>query len=90
MKDLQQLENSYYVMRHGESLANIEKKIVSSPQNGLSGYGLTAKGKEQAAAAINNFPNLGRDTVVVSSDSFDIFQKVAPQSPQGAGQPSCG
>ncbi|EME28321.1 phosphoglycerate mutase family protein isoform 1 [Galdieria sulphuraria] len=46
------LANSYYVLRHGESRANVEHLIVSDSENGiLDSYGLTDKGKQQAQQA---------------------------------------
>lgn len=40
------LKNQYYIMRHGESQANIEGIIVSNPKIGTVQYGLTDKGRE--------------------------------------------
>ncbi len=59
--------NRYYLMRHGESLANRRGLIVSAPENALSDYGLTNKGAEQTLRAALN-TRLDRDTVIVSSD----------------------
>jgi len=68
MADLKELNNSYYIMRHGQSRGNVEKKIVSSPENGIPGYGLTQKGRAQAAESIENVKGLGSDTVIYASD----------------------
>ncbi len=68
MINFQNLKNSYYILRHGESLANIQKIIVSDPQNGLFGYGLTATGKKQVADSLKNFPKLDSQTIIYSSD----------------------
>lgn len=59
--------NRYYLMRHGESLANRNGLIVSHPENAIDNYGLTAKGAEQVMnAALHTRLNI--DTVIVSSD----------------------
>ena len=62
-----ELDNQYYLMRHGQSIANKEGLIVSKPHNAMNGYGLTTKGAEQVLnAALNT--RLGRNIVIVSSD----------------------
>ncbi len=60
-------KNKYYLMRHGESLANRQGIIVSAPNNALHGYGLTANGAEQTVQAALN-TRLDRETIIVSSD----------------------
>lgn len=42
------LKNQYYLMRHGQSEANLAGIIVSDPAVGVERYGLTDPGKEQA------------------------------------------
>lgn len=66
--DLALLVNQYFIIRHGESQANLEKLIVSSPENGLSEYGLSVCGREQVVASIQREARLSSDTIVVSSD----------------------
>ncbi len=61
------LKNYYYVMRHGESLANTAGLIVSHPENGLHDYGLSDKGRQQVAAGIDASA-LPSTTQVFSSD----------------------
>ncbi|MDZ7853077.1 MAG: histidine phosphatase family protein [Halomonas sp.] len=39
--------NRYLLMRHGHSQANQQGLIISSPQRGLAGFGLSAIGREQ-------------------------------------------
>ncbi len=59
--------NRYYLMRHGESLANRRGLIVSHPENAIENYGLTTKGAEQVMdAALKT--RLSSDTVIISSD----------------------
>lgn len=54
-------------MRHGESQANRQGLICSSPDNALDEFGLTAKGAEQVMhTALNT--RLGTDTLLVTSD----------------------
>ena len=68
MIDIRRLKNRYYVMRHGQSLANVRGIIVSSPENGLSGYGLSRTGRSQARQAVDGFPDLDRHTLIYASD----------------------
>lgn len=61
------LSNRYYLMRHGESIANKEGLIVSSAFNAINRYGLTNKGAQQVLnAALNT--RLGSELVIISSD----------------------
>ena len=61
------LKNRYYLMRHGESLANLADKIVSSPEHGCTGYGLSPLGFEQARTQAGR-SGLGAETRVICSD----------------------
>ena len=61
------LKNRYYLMRHGESLANLADKIVSSPEHGCTGYGLSPLGFEQARTQAER-SGLGAETRVICSD----------------------
>ena len=61
------LRNNYYVMRHGQSLANTAGIIVSDPQNGIDNYGLSELGREQVKSSIDR-SLLQPDTCIVSSD----------------------
>jgi probable phosphoglycerate mutase len=62
------LRNRYFIMRHGLSLSNEQRVIVSSPDNGIPGYGLTKTGKDQVRQAIRAFRGLDADTRIVCSD----------------------
>lgn len=63
------MKNTYFILRHGESEANVQGVIVSSPQNGLDSFGLTAKGKEQALKTIREQRHLfSEKTIVIASD----------------------
>ena len=41
LKGITELNNRYFVLRHGESRANTKQIIVSDPKNGLFDFGLT-------------------------------------------------
>lgn len=60
-------QNRYYLMRHGESLANRRGIIVSHARNAIDHYGLTALGCEQVTKAAMQ-TRLDRHTIIVSSD----------------------
>jgi probable phosphoglycerate mutase len=55
-------------MRHGQSLANLEKIIVSHPQNGIDDYGLNEQGIIQVRESVQSDPRLGSHLLIVSSD----------------------
>lgn len=62
---------SVLVLRHGESTANVEGVIVSSPgARALTEVGLSRRGREQAAEAGRRARDAGLDagTIVLSSD----------------------
>lgn len=45
-----ELHNTYLIVRHGQSEANVEGIVVSKPENGCGNYGLTSTGREQVTA----------------------------------------
>ena len=61
------MKNRYFLMRHGESEAMLADLVVSSPERGCGGYGLSARGQEQARQSARQ-SGLGADTLIVSSD----------------------
>ena len=64
------LQNRYIALRHGESVANVEKKIVSNPTVGYTTYGLTELGFTQVEEASNKAYLEGlidKDTIVIFS-----------------------
>jgi broad specificity phosphatase PhoE len=65
--NMDELSNQYYLMRHGNSLANQAGIIVSSPENGVGEYGLSTLGKEQVNQSIRE-TSLPDDLVIYSSD----------------------
>ena len=69
--NFKQLNNIYYAMRHGQSLANIERIIVSDPAIGTVAYGLSSVGREQVMASAGQFLGCNRLAAqcrIVSSD----------------------
>jgi probable phosphoglycerate mutase len=66
--DCRQLHNRFLVMRHGESEANRRALIISTPAAGISGYGLTQRGRNQVLASITANTQLDAATLIYSSD----------------------
>ena len=62
------LANRYLGLRHGQSEANVAEIVVSTPENGLSRYGLTALGKQQVNNSVSNCPLLDRNIRLFCSD----------------------
>lgn len=62
------LANRYFAVRHGNSLANQQGIIVSHPQNGVSGYGLSETGRLQVIESVGRDSQLDTATIIVSSD----------------------
>lgn len=66
------LENTYYMMRHGESEANVANLIIGDPAVGTVSYGLTEEGKRQASSSALSLRALlgeaASEVVVISSD----------------------
>jgi broad specificity phosphatase PhoE len=62
------LHNSYYLMRHGRSLANEEGLIISHYDNGADHYGLSETGREQIRNILQEQSLLNRETLILSSD----------------------
>ena len=52
LEKLKNLKNRYFVMRHGQSMANLGGLIVSTPENGVTAYGLSDEGKEQVRKSV--------------------------------------
>ena len=65
---LDQLANRYFIMRHGQSLANLQQVIVSHPQNGVDAYGLSEQGVTQVRESVQCYPWLDSKLLIVSSD----------------------
>lgn len=82
-------QNLYYLVRHGQSEANVKGIISSEPSFGLYNHGLTPEGIKQARAAAEAISRSLRQTIkdkkcyIVSSDfrrakeTADIIAKYA-------------
>jgi len=66
--DIDYLANRYFAMRHGHSLANAEGIIVSHPDNGCTGFGLSELGRSQVRQSLQRASVLGAETLIASSD----------------------
>lgn len=55
LEQLLPLTNRYFVMRHGESLANEAGVIVSDPRRGTKDWGLTKTGRRQAESSARRY-----------------------------------
>lgn len=65
------LHNHYVLLRHGRSQANEAEIIVSDPQHGVSGYGLTAEGREAVSRSVLRAKDTGllnEESIIYSSD----------------------
>jgi probable phosphoglycerate mutase len=71
LQDVSELHNSYYMLRHGTSLANQQQLIISHPNDGISGYGLAEEGRAQVTRAVEQAQKqfaLDQTTLIVASD----------------------
>lgn len=67
--EINKLNNHYYAFRHGESISNVKKLIISSPKNGISKYGLSENGINQVKKSIGNCSfAFDYKTIIYSSD----------------------
>ena len=62
------LDNRYFAMRHGHSLANQQGIIVSQPENGCDQFGLSELGQAQVKQSLAQNDDLDGRTIVLSSD----------------------
>lgn len=66
--DFTLLKNRYFLLRHGESEANVRSIIVGDPAIGTVQYGLTPLGKMQVQSSVKASDIRGNDIIVMSSD----------------------
>lgn len=69
--ELTTLKNTYFAMRHGESMANVKGIIISTPENGIPKYGLSDRGRGQVDCSVSDAlsnEKLDDTTLIVSSD----------------------
>lgn len=69
-------KNSYYVMRHGQSMVNVRKEIVSDIRNGIKPEnGLSDEGRRQVFySACQIAINLSDEALIYSSDFLRTMQ----------------
>ena len=65
--------NSYLLMRHGESDANVSGVIVSDPKIGCERFGLTDRGSKQIIASVKGYKGEAI-TQIVCSDFLRTLQ----------------
>jgi len=66
--NIDRLNNRYFALRHGHSMANQQGIIVSHPDNGRDNYGLSELGHKQVRASLQQDNHLDAGTIVVTSD----------------------
>jgi broad specificity phosphatase PhoE len=65
------LKNKYLIIRHGESEANKQGIVASSPENSINSFGLTERGEKQIRDIIRiKKENLLRSKVIIISSDF--------------------
>ncbi len=74
LKSLNQLNNQYFALRHGESIANQKGLIVSSPKNGIRNYGLSETGRKQIENSVRSNDKVKKVNKVISSDFLRAFE----------------
>ncbi|MDP2586206.1 MAG: histidine phosphatase family protein [Candidatus Komeilibacteria bacterium] len=62
------LNNRYYVMRHGNSQANVARLIASWPTHSINKFGLTKKGQQEVLRSLKRAGFLNQQTIIYSSD----------------------
>jgi len=72
--NLKSLNNRYFVIRHGESEANVMGIILSNPLEGVPKFGLSIKGKEQVRESVSSNKVLDFETIIYSSDFKRAFE----------------
>lgn len=64
-------KNRYFILRHGESKANVAHILLSHPKEGRVSYGLSPKGKKQVKFSVlknKKSKLLDSDVIIYSSD----------------------
>jgi len=66
---MKQLNNKYFLLRHAQSLSNVQHVVVSKVDEGINGYPLSEEGEIQAHNVIAEAINLGitAEAIIVSS-----------------------
>mgnify|MGYP001612073627 CR=1 FL=1 len=71
MKLTKKFKNRYFIIRHGESKANIANILLSHPKEGTLSFGLSPKGKKQVKISVSKSKKnklLDSDVIIYSSD----------------------
>lgn len=71
MKLPKKLKNRYFILRHGESKANVAGILLSHPREGTVSFGLSRKGKKQVKDSVlknRRSKLLDSDIIIYSSD----------------------
>ncbi|GAC1363994.1 MAG: hypothetical protein NVSMB44_22400 [Ktedonobacteraceae bacterium] len=71
MLELAEIHNHYFILRHGQSEANVLEMIISDPTEGITGYGLTDTGRAQVTASVRSAQARGlldASTLLYTSD----------------------
>jgi len=73
-----ELKNTYLLVRHGQSTANVAKMIVSNPEIGVPEYGLSDLGQSQAKEAANRVNSMaGAKPIIIFSSDFRRTKETA-------------
>lgn len=70
-----ELKNNYFLLRHGNSLANQRGTIVSNPEVGTTRYGLSKVGTNQVNIASEYFTV--KDKIIIYSSDFKRAKETA-------------
>jgi len=87
LAELSKLRNRYFIIRHGESRANVKGIILSHPKSGTRAFGLTENGKKQVLESAKKNKILDKNTIIYSSDfkrareTADIVRNVIKAKP---------
>jgi len=68
---MEKSKNKYFIIRHGESKANVAHIILSHPKEGTVSFGLSPKGKKQVSISVSKNKKgkvLDSDVIIYSSD----------------------
>ena len=77
LQSINTLNNQYFALRHGESIANQKGLIVSSPENGIKNYGLSETGRKQIETSVRGNDKVKNVTQVISSDFLRTVESAA-------------
>ena len=71
------LRNTFYVLRHGESQANVEHRIVSSPTDGVNSWGLTQRGRDEVRRSVSECSLITRPVRLIVTSDFARARETA-------------